>query len=162
MRIATVFLVSNWEKKILFGIGNGALFLPQINQKRNTEGGTDLIQPIIRQENEMFNWTTSGSVTVNLPDLIIQIACFYPAKGRPGAWKFLSWHGKITCSPELFSKAQNFYFYGYFYKFQYASKVQILSETGFYDAKYRNLRPIFAAAQKNIFGKVVTILQTRL
>ena len=31
------FLVSNWEKKILFIFRNGALFRPQIKRKRNTE-----------------------------------------------------------------------------------------------------------------------------
>ena len=30
------FFLANWEKKILFGIGNGAKFRPQIKQKRNT------------------------------------------------------------------------------------------------------------------------------
>ena len=31
------FLVSNWGKKKLFGIWNGALFRPQIKQKGNTD-----------------------------------------------------------------------------------------------------------------------------
>ena len=35
--------------------------------------------------------------------------------------------------------------------------MHVLSEIGFYYAKYQNLRPTFAAAWKNIFGKVVTL-----
>ena len=35
--------------------------------------------------------------------------------------------------------------------------MQISSEIVFYDAKYQNLRPIFAAARENIFGNVVTL-----
>ena len=36
--------------------------------------------------------------------------------------------------------------------------VQSLFEIGLYDAKYQTVNYIFAAAQKNIFGKVVTLL----
>ena len=35
------FLVTNSEKKILSGIGNGALFRPQIKRKRNTESESE-------------------------------------------------------------------------------------------------------------------------
>ena len=37
----------------------------------------------------------------------------------------------------------------------YESTKCISLEIGFYDAKYKKLRPIFVAVQKNIFGKVV-------
>ena len=48
---------------------------------------------------------------------------------------------------------------GYFYEFRqiYGSKKQISLEIEFYDATYKNSKPIFAAARKNIFGKVVTL-----
>ena len=36
--------------------------------------------------------------------------------------------------------------------------MQISSKIVFYDAKCQNLKPIFAAARKNIFGKVVTMV----
>ena len=37
-------------------------------------------------------------------------------------------------------------------------RMQISSEIGFYDAKYQTSRTIFAAARKNTFGKVVTLV----
>ena len=81
--------------------------------------------------------------------------------GRQGAQKFQG-------GPETLCAARNYfllnisqisYLYGYFYKFQqiYASKECIWSEIGFYDAKNQTLRPIFAAARKKYFGKVVTL-----
>ena len=35
--------------------------------------------------------------------------------------------------------------------------MHVSPEIVFYDDKYQNLRPIFAAARKSIFGKVVTL-----
>ena len=35
--------------------------------------------------------------------------------------------------------------------------MQFSLEIWFYGAKYQNLRPIFAAASKNIFGKMVAL-----
>ena len=69
--------------------------------------------------------------------------------------------GIIYQSPDIFKKKSNFLiFMGIFTNFDKyicIKRVQFLSEIGFYDVKYQNLRPIFTAARKNIFGKVVTL-----
>ena len=68
--------------------------------------------------------------------------------------------GIIFQSPEVFKNKTNFI------TFRGISKnstniwviiVQISSEVVFYDAKYYNLRPIFAVSRKNSFRKVVTL-----
>ena len=59
--------------------------------------------------------------------------------------------------PGIFLKtSQSFLFlWVFFSEFRhiYASKeCKFCEKLGFYDAKYQNFRPIFAAARKNIFG----------
>ena len=72
----------------------------------------------------------------------------------------------VSGSSELFPKPRIFqtkikfsYFYGYFYEFDKLmhQKRANFAHIRFYDAKYQNLIMIFAAAWKNIFGKVVTL-----
>ena len=69
----------------------------------------------------------------------------------------------IFQSPEILKNKSNFLiFMDIFMNFDIYmhKKSAFLSESGFYDVKYKNLRPIFAAARKNIFGKVVTLINT--
>ena len=64
-------------------------------------------------------------------------------------------------SPEEFKKRHSFLFLGIFLHVlttKCVKRMQILSEIGFYVAKYQNLSPIFAAARKNIFGQMVTLM----
>ena len=93
--------------------------------------------------------------------------------GRPGAHKYPGGLEKICAtqkpgiifqSPKFFKHKSNFLILrDFFFFFLQIStnirikRVQIWSEVGFYDAKCKNLRPIFAAALKSIFEKVVIL-----
>ena len=86
------------------------------------------------------------------------------------SWELQGWLGKIASSleaqnyfpkPRIFKKLRQRWVF-LWVVLQISTKicvqrVQISSEIGFYNAKYPNLRPIFAVAQKSIFGKMVTL-----
>ena len=66
----------------------------------------------------------------------------------------------IFQSPELLENKTNFLiFKGIFMNFdKYMGKKSAhFIRNSVYDTKYQNLRPIFATARKNIFGKLVTL-----
>ena len=89
--------------------------------------------------------------------------------GRPGARQVPDWPGKITPSPEartifqspeFFQNMTNFLiFMGIFMNFDkiYESKKRKFRQKLGFMMQNHNLRPIFATARKNIFGKVVTL-----
>ena len=68
--------------------------------------------------------------------------------------------GIVFRNPEFLKHKTNFLTFLFLTSFDkyMRQRVQILPETGFYDAKHHSLRTIFTGALKNNFGKMVILL----